>query len=304
MLLRFHFDWPRVFAIDAIEPAIPKLARFQQTYRERGYVVARDLVPRGLVDDLVEKIKSEVVPFDGPLPRHPPDETGNFAGVANQFSEDGVLLNSIMNPQSLKQPELTGFTEALMRLVTANEISRLLAVLDGHTRHLLHQIILFFVCPETSAHIDSFGTDTWPRGGAFTVWIPLENIQADAGPPFIHPMNLLPSLDLEFGDDSPIWRHENPNHQAGVAYSKALERHIADQGHDPVIITVGPGDVVFWSSVTVHGSMPVQKPNTSRRALQVLACPAGVEVGSYLGAGADWTERQRRIISQLGAVPD
>jgi phytanoyl-CoA hydroxylase len=286
--------------MDLPEPPTPKLERFRQTYRERGYVIARDLLPRALVDEVVDRIESEVVPFEGPLPRHPPDEEAEFASVANKFSKEGVLLNAIMNPQSLKVPDLAGFTEALGKLVTAKEISRLLTVLDGHSRRVLHQIILFFVCPETPAHIDSFGVDTWPRGGALTVRIPLEDIRSDAGPPFIHPTDELPSLDMEFGDDSPIWGHENPNHQAGVAYSLALEQHIEDLGEDPVVIEAGPGDVVFWSSLTVHGSMPVQKPETSRRAVQVLACPESIQVGSYLGGGPDWADRHRRILTQRG----
>ena len=282
-------------------PETPKLAQFQRSFRKKGYVIARDLLPRHLVDDVVDRIEAEVVPFTGLLPRHPPDENAEFASVANKFSADGVLLNSIMHPHSLDVAEIAGFSEAARQLIKAKEISQCLAALDGHLRHLLHQVILFFVCPDTPPHIDSFGTDTWPRGGAFTVWIPLETIQADAGPPFIYPGDQLPELQLEFGDDSPIWSHENPNHQAGMAYSRALEQHIADHAGAPAVMDVGPGDVVFWGSVAVHGSMPVLSPGASRRSLQVLTCPAGVDVGSYLGAGPDWVERHRRIFSQRRA---
>jgi ectoine hydroxylase-related dioxygenase (phytanoyl-CoA dioxygenase family) len=233
-----------------------------------------------------------------PFHATPPDEEAGYASAVNKFSSGGVLLNSLMNPQALSVPQIAGFTEAYGRLIKATEIAQCLAVLDGQPQHILHQTILFFICPEASAHIDSFGTDTWPRGGACTVWIPLEEIRADAGPPFIYPANVLGDLDLEFDDDSPIWNHANPSHQAATAYNKALKQHIAELDQKPVVVEVGPGDVVFWSSVTAHGSMPVQRPNASRRAIQVLTSPDGVEVGTYLGTGNDWLERQRRILSK------
>ena len=283
------------------EQATPELARFQRAFREQGYVIARDLLPRELVDEVVDRIEAEVVPFTGPLPRHPPDENADFASAANEFSAHGVLLNSLMNPQVLQVPELAGFTEAFRTLVEAKEISQCLAVLDGHLRHSQHQTILFFVCPQAPLHIDSFGADTWPRGGAFTAWIPLEEIRADAGPPFIYPTDVLPDLDLSFGDDSPIWDHANPNHQAGLKYTQALDQHVVERGLKPVVVKAGPGDVVFWGSLTVHGSMRVLSPNTSRRAIQVLILPDGTEGGTYLGAGPDWIRRQRLILERRRA---
>lgn len=267
------------------------LTQIQKQYWTEGFVIIRDVLDPGLIEGLVTGIDKQLVPYRGDLPRHLGVDTPL---QPNRFTDDGLILNSVMNPHALDVPALAEFTAAFWRLVSSAELGRCLLSLAGQLDYQIFQGILFFVCLRTEAHIDSFSGDMWPRGGACTLWIPLEDVGDSSGPPFVFSYKQLSDLAMEFGVDSDVWDHANPNYLASCRYADELKRLIAARDLKPTPILAGPGDVVIWNSLTVHGSMPAPSPVRSRRSIQVLVRPSAGDPGSYRCSQDEWPEMVRR----------
>lgn len=252
-------------------------------YAENGYAIFSDLIPHVTIDRLLQRVEAELVPFRGTLPRH----YGSQA--RNKLSENGLILNSVRNPHLIRRNRLPGFVDALRAIIFHPNLAGALETLNGDAVHVLAQTMLFSVCPETSVHIDSFGLETWPKGHAYTCWIALEDIRPEAGPPFVYPRQT-DALVMEFPRSHPVWRDRNPSAAAENVFRAALGPRLAARNATRYTPDLKKGDAIVWSTLTPHGSNPAAAPDISRKAIQALYWPAGMEYGTYI------EKRRERIL--------
>jgi phytanoyl-CoA hydroxylase len=121
---------------------------------------------------------------------------------------------------------------------------------------------MFFEAPAgTWAHQDSYYQDSATRlGDAIAGWYALEDIDARAGRFYICPgshRNMKPLLNE--GQYSVAEGH--------ATYQRAILAAIRDCGMTIKAPFLAAGDVLFWSSLTIHGSLPASAPGVSRASL-------------------------------------
>lgn len=263
------------------------------TYDEQGYRVFRQLLPLEAVNAIRERVFEDLYPSEAAFLRHP-----SVKRETNTWRErlDGTrfVANSLLNPHL--QPETPAIGRAVLDLICSTAVADQLGAIDGDSRHTLLQIIMFFYSPITEMHIDGWGTDTLPEGGQFTLWIPLEPITPHNGPVGVFPWSPRDPVTLEqAGVPADI---EDGRVAYGI-YQEAIGRMVRERRLDCVAPLLDPGDMLIFSSLTPHVSLPPLHDRMSRMALQVLARPTSRPVVADMLSrtrGSIWTDDPDSLI--------
>ncbi|MBV8406472.1 MAG: phytanoyl-CoA dioxygenase family protein [Alphaproteobacteria bacterium] len=276
---------------------IEKLTRrpVREHYRRRGYQVFRQVFSREHVATVAEHAR-EVSRYTGELRR----QNGQFE-VNDFFPGTRLVRNSILHPHlSLPEP-LTALAKGLFDLVTAEQLAARLHQLDGRNNHyVVHQSLLFFSVQTTELHLDSWSVDTQPLGRSHTAWIPLQDLDHRSGVPSVVPWPRDRALsERDLGLDARGSRDERYER-----YHQALRRHILEESPEAATPLLRMGDLVVWSSLTPHFTLPAQAFPAARLSLQVLLRPIDLRWGDFLEQPFDRTSVALRQVNRHFSVRD
>jgi phytanoyl-CoA hydroxylase len=222
-------------------------------YDDYGYVVIRDLIPKDVCRAARQTFEQEVKPFEGFIYRQ---TTCN--PERHIFTEHGFMVNPILNVQSLDPRHLAKFRLAGLAVVTHPNLQGAVRVLYGGRPGKLVQSMYFEGNPVTWAHQDTYYLDAEQLGRMVGAWIAMEPIAAGAGRFFVYPKTH--RLDLmKNGRDQDV----GFNH---ARYKQYVLDIISRNEFECRAPALGEGDVLFWGSKTVHGSLQTTNPQVSRRS--------------------------------------
>jgi phytanoyl-CoA hydroxylase len=179
---------------------------------------------------------------------------------ANRYTADGFLENPIFNIQDLETKRFGGFKRAALDIITDAKVAEVVSGLIGGVKAKVIQSMFFEAPAGTWAHQDSYYQDSSRGlGGAVAGWFALEDIEEGAGRFFVCPGS----------HRMPVVRNEGKYSIAGGhgQYKEAIAELIRSgqcQVHAPVL---AKGDVLLWSSLTIHGSFAAERPGVSRQSL-------------------------------------
>ncbi|MDJ0388423.1 phytanoyl-CoA dioxygenase family protein [Roseomonas sp. E05] len=227
-----------------------------QFYRREGYVVIRGLLSPELCDAVRNGYRAEVLPSKTPILRQK-----NMRYERNRFDKDGFLVNPIFNVQDLESRRFGRFKNATLDVLTHPGVAALTAAVLGTPRTKVIQSMFFEAPAGTWAHQDSYYQDSGAGIGRCTAgWFALEDIDAGAGRFYVCPRShkLMPLLrnagELDFATGHHRYQH---------AVLEAIKRYDLPW-HAPCL---RKGDAIFWSSLTVHGSLGAERRGVSRTSL-------------------------------------
>jgi phytanoyl-CoA hydroxylase len=223
-------------------------------YRENGYVVVRKLISHDAIDRLLDIYRRSVLISPQPFFRQ---STNRW--TKNRLSRDGYSLDAYRDVHDYpKYPEFCG---AVKDILCSTELQKALQAITGSASHNLMQSMLFDQNTATPAHQDWYYLDSMPNGHLLAGWIALEDIHEDAGRFFVvpksHELPLDPTNSLDIN-----------------AYIDAVERWFATNASEAHAPALEKGDVLFWSSKTIHGAHPTRDPRRSRKSLTAHYLPA------------------------------
>jgi len=224
-------------------------------YDEYGYVVLRKVVLPSLCSRALEA-------FDrvGRFSRIPMLRQKNMRYERHTFSADGYLDNPIFNVQDLGSRALGPFRNAALDILTAPRVAEAVAVLLGCSRAKLIQSMFFEAPAGTWAHQDSYYQDSAAGlGGGIAGWYALEDIDAGAGRFYVCPGShrTVPVI-RNTGTHNFATGHDN--------YRDAMLETIRRHQVGFTAPYLAAGDVLFWNSLTIHGSLPASRKGVSRRS--------------------------------------
>lgn len=243
-----------------------------ETYRRNGFVIFRQVVPREIVEALAKSEAEAVRPYSGPLYRHDLRVATHEYYRSAALSEIERSRSGLLNAHLLKESPIQRFVDALVRLVTSRAVFDCLHRLDSEPHFTLHQTIFFFVSPLTVPHIDRMTLDTAPPGRSFTVWIPIDPIDATNGPILVVPRPLgtyesEADLGIAVLDDL---------QKTKEAHRNALGRRLQAEGAVAMVPLLNPRDVLVFAPSTPHGSFPPHRADAPRRSIQAIYRPTSV----------------------------
>lgn len=199
------------------------------------------------------------------------------AEVNDFFPGTTLIRNPPLNLHLALSKELHPLSQALQQLVTSPTLAGRLRELDGASHYHINQTLLFFAAQTTGFHLDSWGIDTVPHGGAHTLWIPLQDLDFRSGVPAVIPWpigKLVTEADLGL-------KAEGPNNERYDRYHAALAVKVLNDSPNVATALVRRGDLIVWSSLTPHFTLPSLPFPVERLSVQVLLRPAHQNWGNF-----------------------
>lgn len=216
---------------------------------EYGYVVVRGLVPRGYCTPALNWFRNEVVPSERPLYRQ---TTAN--PERHVFTAHGHMLNPILNVQSVGS-RYAHFRECGLAVMTHPDVQEVLHTLFGEAGKLV-QSMFFEGNSATWAHQDTYYLDAEQVGRMVGAWFALENIAPGAGRFYVYPGSHRIDMEKNGGAFDIAFHHDR--------YKARVLELISDGALECRAPALQQGDVLFWSSKTLHGSLETRQPERSR----------------------------------------
>jgi phytanoyl-CoA hydroxylase len=231
---------------------LDQAADIRKYYGENGYVVVRGLLPRSLCDRANASFEAEVKPFGGFIYRQ-----ASANPERHVFTNEGFILNTILNVQSLDRRRFPGFRRAGLDLLTHANMQRTVSTILGEPGKLV-QSMYFDGNPETWPHQDTYYLDAEEIGRMTAAWVAAEDIAPGAGRFFVYPKSHLIDMAKNGGNFDISFHHER--------YKELVKQVIREQGLVCRAPALSKGDVLFWAAKTIHGSLRTTEQMRSRRS--------------------------------------
>jgi phytanoyl-CoA hydroxylase len=246
-------------------------------YRGQGYAVARGLLPAELMDEVTAAFRAEVKPYRGPILRQL-----NVRMEEHKFSAEGFMVNTILSVQDMVADELQNFRQSSLRVLTHARVQEVLESLVGEPVKCVESMYFESSARGTITHPDCHFMDSSRPGEMVAAWFALEDIHPRAGRFY-----LLPESHL-LGTDAPRFAHlrqfyrdyealslkisdtfqgnaSEANAALRVEHGRMMARGLAGLTFRAPLLQ--KGDVVFWSSRVLHGSLKPEEPGRTRHSL-------------------------------------
>jgi len=238
-----------------------ELDAIRRYYLENGYVIVGNLFPAETCDAQRRLWEEEVKPFDGYIYRQ-----ATAKAEKHVFNQNGWVMNPILNLQSVDPKHFPKFrhyaTEAVLASPTLRDV---FAALLGEQPKVV-QSMYFEGNSVTWEHQDSYYLDSERIGEMVASWIAIEDIAACAGRFFVCPGSHRLKLDAHGLENNIAEHHE--------AYIQSVVNRIKELNLEIRAPALAKGDVLFWNSFTIHGSLNTQDPRFSRSSITCHAIPS------------------------------
>ena len=242
-------------------------ALIRSYYDRNGYVVVRNLLPEALCDEVRAAFAAEVKPYRGFLYRQTTARPERHV-----FSSHGLLMNTILNIQSIDRTRFSRFRSAGLALMTHQAMQRTLATLFGEPGTLV-QSMYFEGNPVTPPHQDSYYLDAEQIGQMVGAWVALEDIAPGAGRFFVYPGSHRIDMPRNGQDFDIAFHHDR--------YKELVRSVIREHGLVCRAPALNKGDVIFFSSTLIHGSLCTTEPQRSRSSVTMHLIPESSRLLQY-----------------------
>jgi len=233
-----------------------------QEYAAQGYYVAREAIPGELIRPLIATFHGEAKHCNDPQLRQ------NTKRESNQFDVHGFMTVPLVQPHLSINPALRSFRESVLNLSCSEEMRASLQQVTLAPKHCLQQVMIFEQSA-TPAHQDWVYLDSFPPGNMTAAWVALEDIHPDATRFFVVPGSQ--AIDRVFPEEW-IWN--------STRYTDAIMEIVRTEfSRNMVVPEMRTGDILFWNSRLIHGSMPGTDPTKSRLSLTAHYIPDGFGFG-------------------------
>ena len=227
-------------------------------YKDNGYVIFSSCVSNKDCDQIKSLWEKSIKPYRGKIYRQT-----TAKAEKNIFNKNNWIMNPVLNLQSLN-PNLFGDLRKLVekKIFSNNAICKAFRALLGEKPKIV-QSMYFEGNSATWEHQDSYYLDSEKIGEMSAGWVALEEIKAEAGRFFICPG----SHKIELGK-------QNTNNNIADNHDKYISEIVSIIKSKNMKIKapyMAKGDVLFWNSWTIHGSIDSQDPNFSRSSITMHA---------------------------------
>ena len=238
----------------------------QNYYQNNGYYIFRQLIPHDLIDNLLDKYKSDILSSQDYFFRQ-----SSNVWEKNKISEYGYSIESFRDPHYY--PKYPDFSQALLKIICSQIVRQALTKLTGSPEHNVMQSMLFDLNAATPVHQDWYYLDSIPNGFLLAGWFALEDIHEKAGRFYVLPSSN--KVKFELTDDEKI---------SNGSYHRKLQEYLKTHQQDMYVPALKKGDVLFWNSVTIHGSTQTLDPQYSRKSLTCHYLPSEYQFGNCLSS--------------------
>ena len=240
--------------------SINELDGIREYYSEYGYVIVKNIFPRQKCTEIMELWNEEIKNFDGYIYRQT-----SAKPEKNLKNDQGWVMNPVLNIQSMDPKNFLKFRQYSTENILCDlNLSNIFSLILSDDPKIV-QSMYFEGNSATPEHQDSYYLDSEKNGEMVAAWIALEKITAKAGRFFICPKSHKIKLD-----DLNLHNNISKNHKI---YIQSLVKKIKDESLPIRAPILNQGDVLFWNSLTIHGSLDSSDVYNSRSSITCHAIP-------------------------------
>jgi phytanoyl-CoA hydroxylase len=222
---------------------------FRAYFEREGFIVIRNAIEHGLCEAAKQAFLTEILPARNALfVRH-----ASGAHERHVYTEHGFMKFPVMNIQDVPDKRYPGFRRNGLALLTHQKVQRAINALFGEAGQLVHTMY-FDGNQATWSHRDGHYIDSHQSGAMVGVWIAAEDIHPDSGRFFVVPRSHRIGV---------LGERQDPN---GRDYKSVMADFVRNGPLDCVAPVLLQGDMLLWSSMTIHGSLPSTDSRWSRRS--------------------------------------
>jgi phytanoyl-CoA hydroxylase len=238
---------------DASDPylRLTSEAALKNYYVDNGYVVVRNAIPSELCERVRRTFEKEVKTYSGNLYRQP----SGGRSEAHKFTQAGYVENSILNVHDLASRQFGAFRAESLELLTHINIQKAVRTLLDEPGQLV-QSMYFEGNPNTWPHQDTYYLDSEKLGTMVAVWVAVEDIRPGAGRFYVYPGSHRIDMMKNGGQFDVAFNHDR--------YKQLMVSVLESSGIRVNAPALRRGDMLFWNSKTIHGSLPTTQPQYSR----------------------------------------
>jgi len=160
------------------------------------------------------------------------------------------------------------FSEAARQIIGSQQVMSALIQLTGSTEHNVMQSFFFDLNAATPAHQDWYYLDSFPGGHLLAGWFALEDIKEEAGRFYVMPGSHLLEFDLTSEEKA-----------SNGPYMKKLKNYLESHKENIHAPALKKGDVLFWNSGTIHGSLETVNNQYYRKSMTAHYLPSQYQFG-------------------------
>jgi len=191
----------------------------------------------------------------------------------NKVTQYGGVSNAFLQPHSYTKGINGEFADKILKVASQENIQQALYELSGINPYSLAQT-MFFDQKTTRPHQDWIYLDSKPNGHLVAAWIALEDITEDGIRFFVYPgsQNFTPNTSYQQGAK---------NLDIFNNFLTEIDQVIATDTYKIYAPTLKKGDIFFWGSRIIHGSIAGENPAKRRRSLAAHFLPQGYKFGNF-----------------------
>jgi len=242
-------------------------AAIRQYYDENGYVVIRGLIPGDLCDQARMHFEREVKPYPGHIYRQ---TTAN--PERHTFSDAGLMLNPILNVQSLDTRRFSQFKKTGLAALTHSRTQEAVRTILGEPGKIV-QSMYFEGNPITWPHQDTYYLDAEELGRMVGAWFAVVDIAPGAGRFCIYPKSHRIDMARNGGNFDIAFNH--------ARYKRLVLDIIRNHRLELRAPALQRGDALFFAAKTIHGSLETTQPHYSRSSFTAHYIPRGQRLLQY-----------------------
>jgi phytanoyl-CoA hydroxylase len=234
---------------DLAYPSVDDAPAFKEYFEREGFILMRRAIAPEICEAAKQAFLSETLPDKRAFfVRH---ASGKYE--RHVYTDQGFMKYPIMNLQDISGKRYPKFKTRGLELLTQPAIKRAMQILFSEPGRLIHT--MYFDGNQTTwAHRDGHYIDSEQTGAMVGVWVAAEDIHPDAGRFFVLPRSHRMQVPGE---------RQNPN---GGGYKTMMANFVREGPLECIAPVLAQGDVLLWTSMTIHGSLPTANQKFSRRS--------------------------------------
>lgn len=240
----------------------------KQFFADQDYIICRNALDSQLINNLIGVYDSWILETQG-------NQYLRQSGLleANEFSAVGGVKNCFLNPHTYKHGTNRKLSRLILSVLASPGIANALTAISGHSRFSLYQSMLFDHTT-TRPHQDWIYLDSRPNGHLIAAWVALEDIHLDGIRFYVYPGSQHFRPASSYNHESPDWR-EQYNY-----FLSEIDEELARGQREMYAPSLLKGDIFFWGSRIIHGSVEGSNPERRRRSIAAHFVPEGFKFGN------------------------
>ena len=229
-------------------------------YINYGCVIFTNVISYLECDYIRELWNNKIKKYKGKIYR----QTGGKAEV-NQLNNNNWIMNPVLNIQSLNSKRFGEFKERVEKnIFNSIKVSKILHKIFNQKPKII-QSMYFEGNTATKEHQDSYFLDSENIGSLTAGWVALEEIKADAGRFFVLPKSHKIDIKKKQYYSNILSNHDKYIRE--LILESDLEKNSIRAPY------LNKGDILFWNSLTIHGSLNSHSKTNSRSSITFHALP-------------------------------